>query len=312
MSGLEIRKASGPNFVTLFDKQYASRALALLRSLQRHLGEFTLWVIAMDDYVEELFGRLDLQHVEVIPLKSFETDQLLKLRESRTKAEYAWTLTPFVFDEVFSKLSINQTVTYLDADLWFLQSPLRLIKEFDESQFHVLITEHAYHPSFDASLTSGKFCVQFLSMKPQGTKPIRLRWQQQCVDWCFAFPDRGRYGDQGYLNEWPDRYPAAVFVPPREYFQGPWNSLRFPFGEAISFHFHNFLYFGQGRFSIGPYPISRPHKKFVYASYVRDLRWSEEMILATGLGLNGHAKWWSWPPTSLRRIVRKARLIISS
>lgn len=293
------------HFVTLFDSGYSSRALALYRSLTRHNPDFTLWVIAMNQEVEDLFKALNYSEIRVIPLKAVETDALEQAKKGRSAGEYCWTLTPFTFDAVFRADSEVERVTYLDADVWLRKSPGAVFQEFSDSKADALITEHAYFPAFDASETSGYFCVQFLTVNRKRRTEVIERWQNQCLDWCFAYTDQGRFGDQGYLNEWPERYGAAVHVPgKKEWFQGPWNAMRFPFGEAIAYHFHSLKIFGKNRISTGVYPIPKPHRRHVYADYVDDLAWAEQEIQSVGMKVAPRVSAVSWVSDFLHRVHR--------
>lgn len=292
------------NFVTLFDRNYASRGLALYRSIDRYLASFKLWIVALDSYTEQLFSELALDNVAVVPIGEVETRELKQVNLERTFAEYCWTLTPFVFDWIFERDLTARQVTYIDADMWLTRSTDSLMEQFVQSDGDVLITEHAYHPAFDVTSTSGYFCVQFLSVKRDSASDILELWKHQCLEWCFAYPDGGKFGDQGYLNEWPSKYGSRVFVPRKELFQGPWNALRFPYGEALSYHFHSFVHFGENLFSVGLYPIPKPHRNNLYRAYADDLSWAEQRILSCDLDLFGRGDWKARLNAFAHRLVR--------
>src|ERR1700722_19809278 len=65
------------HFVTLFDASFLPIGLALYHSLVAHARPFRLWVVAIDDDVEQHLGRLALPGLMVISLSSLETPQLL-------------------------------------------------------------------------------------------------------------------------------------------------------------------------------------------------------------------------------------------
>lgn len=271
-------------FVTLFDRHYAIRALALWRSLDRHLEHFRLWIVAMDTYTEQLVHSLGLKGVEVIPVDELEDAELLEKKRERSPGEYCWTLTPRVFEAVFARSPVATAVVYIDADVWLQQSPQPVLDAFQASSSDVLVTEHAYFPAFDQSASSGYFCVQFLGAKRGSSSDIIGRWQDQCMEWCYAHSDGGRFGDQGYLNDWPTLYGNRIQVPKRkEWFQGPWNAMRFPYSEAISYHFHSFVHLKGGRFGVGSYPIPKPHRDNLYRPYRADLDWAESRVASAGL-----------------------------
>ena len=141
------------HFVTLFDSNFLPMGLALHDSLMTQGQPFHLWILCMDERVEEQLKRISLPHVTLMPLAEVETRDLLVVKPGRNRAEYCWTLTPFTFQMVFDRDQDIQRVTYLDADLYFFDSPRILLNELDASGKHVLITEHAYAPEYSRGFT---------------------------------------------------------------------------------------------------------------------------------------------------------------
>lgn len=262
------------HYVTLFDVAFAPQGIALHRSLQRHAGEHTLWVLCMDDAVEDLLAHLALPDVRTVRLADIETSELLSVKPGRNRAEYCWTLTPFTFDAVFDRTLDAERVTYVDADVWLAAQVAPVFRDFELSRAAVQITEHAYAPDHDQTATSGRYCVQFLTMTRESSLPVRRWWQERCVEWCFARVEDGKFGDQKYLDDWADRFGPLVHVArPKGRFQGPWNATRFPYSEAIIYHFHGLRLAGEGKVRpVGPgYRIPRPHWRFVYQPYLQDV-----------------------------------------
>ena len=262
------------HYVTLFDMGFAPQGLALHRSLQRHAGEHVLWVLCMDDEAAELLEALALPDIRTVRLAEIETDRLLAVKPGRNRAEYCWTLTPFTHDIVFDRDPSAQRVTYVDADVWLMADPSPVFDAFEASGAAVQITEHAYAPEHDQTATSGRYCVQFLTMDRERSIPIRGWWQDRCVEWCFARFEDGKFGDQKYLDDWPRRFGELVHVAdPKSWFQGPWNATRFPYSEAVAYHFHG-LRLAEGGI-VRPvekcYEIPGPHLRRVYDPYLQDL-----------------------------------------
>lgn len=227
------------HYVTIFDSLFLPQALALIESMRRHAEPFVLWVIAMDDETVRVLHELAMPEVRVIPVTEMETDDLRRVKPGRTRGEYCWTVTPFSPDAVFARDADIRSVTYIDADLWFLQSPKPLFADFESSNAAVLLTEHAYAPQRDLSATSGRFCVQFMTFVRDRSDPIRFWWQMLCVDWCFARCEDGKFGDQKYLDDFPSLFGNQIHIASqRSWCLGPWNCERFPYGEGIFYHFH--------------------------------------------------------------------------
>lgn len=271
------------HYVTLFDATFLPQGLALHRSLQRHAGDHVLWVLAMDSQTSEVLTRLELPQVRVIPLPEFESPALAAVRPTRSIAEYCWTITPFTPDAVFER-SDAARVTYIDADMWLLGDPTSIFREMTSVGAAALITEHAYAPEYEQSAEYGRFCVQFMPFERGSSDVIRRRWQQQCLEWCYAEPSEGRFGDQKYLDSWPTDYGNAVRVlDDRSLLQAPWNAVRFPADAAVAFHFHRLRIVATDRVYLGLYRLPRDHRTQVYQPYLADLRAACAQLSALGL-----------------------------
>ena len=214
------------HFVTLFDGNFLPAGLALHASLGRHGLPFHLWIICMDELVEEQLSIISLPGVTLLPLREVETEELLGVKPGRNSREYCWTVTPFSFQAVFDRDNSVQRVTYLDADLFFFADPRILLQELDDAKKDVLITEHAFAPEHDRFLaTSGRFCVQFLTFQRsvEGARVMRW-WQERCLEWCFDIIEEKRFGDQKYLDLWPELFPGEVHILRQtEKSLAPWN-----------------------------------------------------------------------------------------
>ena len=214
------------HFVTLFDSKFLPMGMTLHGSLMAHAQPFHLWIICMDALVEEQLKRISLPNVTLLPLREVETRELLGIKSGRNSREYCWTLTSFTFQAVFNRDDSAERVTYVDADLFFFADPRILLSELDDAGKHVLITEHAYAPEHDYFLPlSGRFCVQFLTCRrtPEAVKVMRW-WQEKCLEWCFDLQEENRFGDQKYLDVWPELFADEVhIVCQTEKTLAPWN-----------------------------------------------------------------------------------------
>jgi hypothetical protein len=169
------------HYVTLFDNLFLPQGLALHMSMERYLQHYTLWVLCVDDQAHEVLTKLNLPNVRLLQLSKLETAELLGVKNTRSKSEYCWTLTPFAPRFVFEADLEVKRVTYLDADLWFLRSPSLIFEEFDKSRKQVLITDHAYAPEYDKTSSSGQYCVQFMIFNRKGSEIVRKWWEERCI-----------------------------------------------------------------------------------------------------------------------------------
>lgn len=268
------------HYVTIFDSLFLPQALALIESMRRHAEPFMLWVIAMDDEAVRVLHELAMPEVRVIPVAEIETDELRRVKPGRTRGEYCWTVTPFSPDAVFARDADIIRVTYIDADLWFLQSPKPLFADFEASKAAVLLTEHAYAPQRDETATSGHFCVQFMTFVRDRSDPIRIWWQDRCIEWCFARYEDGKLGDQKYLDHFPSLFGDQVRIAPqRSWCLGPWNCERFPYSEGIFYHFHGVRLAPRGRINIGsPLPPAVTYRE-VYLPYTAAILRASKALL---------------------------------
>lgn len=282
------------HFITLFDSLFLPQGLALHRSMQRHLNDFTLWVLCMDERAFELLTQLDLANVKLLRLADVETPALLAVKPDRAINEYCWTVTPFTPRFVFEADPEVTRATYLDADLWFMKSPDSIFAEFSESGKQVLITEHAYSPECDESEASGIYCVQFMCFTRDGGESVRAWWQARCLEWCYERFEDGKFGDQKYLDDWTERFPDQVHVlGQKQSMLAPWNIGRFDYNEGIVWHFQALRIQQKGQrlfVDFGAYKFPADTIKYVYEPYLEDLRHSVKQLLSVDEHLRSQAQ----------------------
>ena len=275
------------------------------------MREYVLWILCVDDETYEVLVRLDLPNVRRLKLSDLETPELLDVKSGRTIGEYCWSLTPFAPRFVFEADPTAERVTYIDADLWFRKHPKKLFDELDASGKHVLITDHAYAPEHDQSATSGQFCVQFMTFTRDGGETVRKWWEERCVEWCFARFEDGKFGDQKYLDDWPERFGDVVHVlRDKELALAPWNASRFPYGNAVFYHFHGLRLISENKIEIGNYFLPNALRRDVYQAYYEDMRKALEQLKRVGVKLVQQAKSVSFARRYYRKLQRlKARIL---
>ena len=239
------------HYVTLFDSAFLPSGLCLHDSLIKNAGDFTLWIVCMDQKVEQQLVDLQLSNVRLIALESIENERLLSVKSDRTKGEYCWTMTPFVAEAVLTLATEAKRVTYLDADLFFYDSPALFFEELERSQKKVLITEHAFAPEYtNWEELSGRFCVQFLTFT-NSNEALKVMhwWQDACIEWCYARIEKERFGDQKYLNKWPELFGNDVHIlHQKNKTLAPWNVSFYMQQQALKpvfYHFHSLRLIGE-------------------------------------------------------------------
>lgn len=261
------------HFVTLFDSLFLPQGLALHKSMERHVGAYTLWILCVDDEAFEVLQRVNLPNTRLLRLSILETAALKRVKPTRSSGEYCWTITPFAPRFVFEADPAVARVTYVDADLWFRKSPSAIFKAFGASGKNVLITDHAFAPENDHSAVFGQYCVQFMTFENGGGETVRKWWEERCIEWCYSRVENGKFGDQKYLDDWPTRFERFVHVlERREWTQAPWNATRYPYSQGVFFHFHGLRITAGRRIDFGSYVLPKALVVNVYEPYIDDLK----------------------------------------
>lgn len=280
-------------FCTLFDSNYLSRGLTMYKSLAEHCPSFHLYIFPFDERTSRVLKRLSLPHVTLVPLSEFESEDLLRVKPTRTRAEYCWTSTSSAILHVLEQYHVD-LCTYVDADLFFYDNPSILIDEMQGKS--VMITEHRYNPRYDLSAWSGIYCVQFISFRndERGMKALRW-WRDRCIEWCYDREEDGKFGDQKYLDDWPGRFQGVQVLRHRGGGVAGWNvqlvraqnangNIRCTNSSTgtefsmVFYHFHFVRFYTNGLIDLGDYSISQNARDVFYKPYLRQLEKSKERI----------------------------------
>jgi len=272
--------AAGQVFCTHFDSAYLPQGLALLASLQRHAPGMRLWVLPLDPLCHRLLAALQHPALRLLDLEELETPELRQARAGRSWGEYCWTLTPFLPPWVLERDPEAEVVTYIDADCWLAGPVAPLLGRFEASGAACMITPHAYSRGRDRTASAGTYCVQFMPFRRGArAQAILAWWQARCLERCGGQLGEGPLGDQGYLEDWPERFGAQVFVLDRPGLTlAPWNIERFWSllrGRPCLYHFQGFRLYRWGarmviRASAGV-PIERSAISQLHCAYLADI-----------------------------------------
>jgi hypothetical protein len=244
-------------FCTLFDSGYLARALVLHRSLQETCPDFRLRAYCMDDRSLRLLERLALPNVVAVALPELEAhDPMLRaVKPTRSRVEYYWTSTPAVCLHALETEPRLEAVTYLDADLMFFTDPSPLFDELGDGS--IALVPHRYAPRWKGlEEQSGTYNVEWLTFRKDERGLTALRWwRERCLEWCYARFEDGKFGDQRYLDDWPERFEGVHVIEHVGAGLAPWNVEQYRLEEhehlvvdgvpLVFFHFHSLrLYSG--------------------------------------------------------------------
>lgn len=274
------------NFCTLFDTYYLTRGLALYESLQKHCDNFHLYIFAFDDNTYSVLHEQKFENVTIISLQEFENERLLSVKNDRTVAEYCWTSTGSTIKYCIKTFALDHC-TYLDADLYFFGSPKILLDEVSDG--NVLITEHRYTKKYDQSKSSGKYCVQFMTFHNSDKNMIVLNdWIDDCINWCYAKAEDGKFGDQKYLDSWILKYKNVHELKHLGGGVAPWNIQQYDIKakkkklvlkekksnisfDIVFYHFHALKFLDNNLVNLAPYSLEKEVVDLIYKPYITHL-----------------------------------------
>ena len=283
------------NFCTLFDSNYLTRGLVMYESLRQHCHDFHLYIFPFDSTSYNILESLKLENVTLIPLSEFENEELLRVKSTRTNAEYCWTATSSTILYVLEKFKAPDC-TYIDADLFFYSNPKVLIDEMGNNS--ILITEHHYSPEYVKSLIFGKYCVQFITFRSDVNGLTALRWwRKACIEWCYNREEDRKFGDQKYLDDWTQRFEGVHDL---QHFGGgvaPWNVQQYEFQSSnekfigkekssgkvfdlVFYHFHYVRTYNNGTVDLGNFILSDDVIKLFYRPYLRLLEEKKQSFVS--------------------------------
>lgn len=272
------------NYCTLFDSNYLTRGLALYESLKFYSTDFHLYIFAFDNRSLDLLKKLSLEHATIIGLLEFEDEELLAVKPTRSIGEYCWTCTPSVIKYCLDNYDIDNC-TYVDADIYFYSDPSILIEEMEDKS--VLITEHRYTPKYDQSATSGIYCVQFMTFKrDKQAMHILNWWREACLLWCFNRFEDGKFGDQKYLDDWPERFEGIHVLVNLGGGVAPWNIQQYDLKsnsiELVFYHFHGLQFIKGDRVRLSSYDLTTEDINIIYKPYISHLNQIQARLNSEG------------------------------
>lgn len=239
-------------YCTYFDHHYLPRGLALYESLRRHDPACRLWVLCLSPECRAWLVRQRLPGLEPIGLEELERADpaLLQAKPTRSVVEYYFTCTPSLPKLVLDRDSRADLVTYLDADLYFFRDPEPVFAEIGSGS--IAIIPHRFPTALKHLENTGVYNVGWVSFRRDERAAACLAWwREQCLAWCYDRAEPGRYGDQKYLDVWPDRFPGTVVLRQKGANLAPWNLANYRLrwrnqrvwvddDELVFFHFHGF------------------------------------------------------------------------
>lgn len=255
-------------YCTLFDSSYIDRGIVMAESLAFSTQNYVLYVLAMDDLCQCILNERKISNVVVISLSEFEDEKMIAIRKERTRREYCWTCSSVFIRFLFEKKNVRNC-TYIDADMLFYRSPNFMVDNIIDSGCSIGIIEHRFPRNwlYDRQISqSGKYCVEFNTfINDKNGREALDWWVERCILNCQEKSDGIVFGDQLYLNDWPNRFERVYIHNDIDSGIAPWNIMLYKFnhkGEMavkhsrnivnpVFYHFHKLEFLGEDFIKMG-------------------------------------------------------------
>jgi hypothetical protein len=208
-------------------------------------------VACSDERSKTLLDALSLPRCTTVSFEEIERfdPELRDVKGSRSRAEYAQTAKASLCLHVLSREPAIDSVTFLDADLFFLHDPEPLFEELGEDS--VLIVPHRRATGHEWTDLYGIYNSGTVTFRrdDRGLEALRW-WRARCIEWCFQTVEDGKSTDQRYLNDWPERLDGVHVLQHLGGGLAPWNGSQYSFEDrggtllvegvpAIFYHFQS-------------------------------------------------------------------------
>lgn len=196
----------------------------MIRSLRRHDFGAIVWVLCLSDQCMAALRALGEPDLRLIALSDFEAAYpvLAATKADRSLIEYYFTLTPSVVSHVLDQVQADETVTYVDGDLYFFASPAPL-HEMLEGQA-VTIIPHRFVAAQRHLERFGIYNVGWLGFRNDSRgRAVAHWWRDRCIEWCHDRLEGDRYADQKYLDRFQQLFEGVVPVDHPGANLAPWN-----------------------------------------------------------------------------------------
>jgi hypothetical protein len=272
--------------------------LTLYESLSKMLPSLDLWVLCLDETSHNLLEALSLKEVHPVELGELELfdPKLATIKNTRTAPEYYFTCKSVFIDYLFETVTLPR-ITYLDADLYFFESPTELHLEARDAS--AVVHGHNF-PANQADIADqvGRYNAGFISVRNDKTgRDCITDWRERCLDWCYDRVEDGKYADQKYLDDWPDKWGADVIDRPGAG-TARWNLERWSFSvegntifvdddPLVFYHFEALQRLTERVWNPNA-PLSLPVERYIYRPYISHrIRVQHQVERETGHKVDG-------------------------
>lgn len=278
---------------TVTDVGYLFKVLAQYRSLENTGSDFHIFICCTDHASHRVLTALRLPRCTPLTLGQLQDGELFTLQRERKANEFSWTLKSYLMTFLLCGCGAPH-VLYCDGDVGFWGDLALLYADWGDSAIYLCTqrdvdwVERKY----------GKYQAGILGIRNTDAGFRMLRWwKQKCREWCFAYEDSGRLGDQKYLDDVPSLFGDVKVSWNRGINAAPWNVV-YNNGYAVAaangrvtidgdplvaYHFACIDIYDERRFdlwSLGSIAIQPVVRRSVYVPYLKLLHGAIALVRA--------------------------------
>lgn len=280
------------NFCTLLSRDYLAKGLTLYNSLLDHDKHFTMFIFCMEKESTSILEQMGLKNAVIISMSELETEDrgLLETKDSRSVQEYSWTAKASVMLYILRHYAEIDNIIWLDGDICFFSDAEPIYREWGSSS--ILLTEEKYTGLYEEkSRIYGKYQLGFMGFRRDETGIACLeQFRRNVLQWCYNRFEEGKWSDQMYAVDWPEKYKNVHIVKHKGINVNPFILYRYVTEqgmkiisgdsrvfiedeELVLFHFYGFDRYNNREFDLCHYGsfLSDDTLKYVYKPYTEQI-----------------------------------------
>ena len=255
----------------------------MIESIQRHDSSAVLGLVCHDEETKEIAEKWVDESVKVIELNELEEfrPRLKALKLDRPKLEHIYSLSPYVVKYFFEAYK-PQSVTYVDADLFFYKSVGDVVQEAEACDAGIV--GHRFKPKMKHLEKFGIYNVGLVHFNnTTGGQKILDFWLDACSKSTSTDASEEVFGDQKYLDKFSAIGKVHIFHSAGVN-AAPWNcdyicasssgELQIETEPLQFFHFSGlkiFRFYSSLSYTYYEWEPTKSIKELIFIPYIRNL-----------------------------------------
>lgn len=202
------------HFTTIVSKDHLYKFIVMYTSLEAHCKNFKIYVLCVNEVVYKILSTIGFKYIVLVKLEEIEDAKLLAAKKDRPFHAYCWTLKPVFLYYVVVNHPQAEYYAHLDSDLFFFDDPQLIFSENITAS--LFLTHHRNSDRFVKFYTiTGIYNTGFVGSKNDAVALEAIsQWKDKCIAYCPLKEDIAKkvFGDQRYVEEWPDNFPGVHIV----------------------------------------------------------------------------------------------------